>query len=132
MTRKLYGLAVRGKHCEWGFRVWLDPKYLDDWRGDGLQIDEIVNTIPAWWVEWGLPVNLWCWLEDHRLVVSDFPGRSDFSLSRRDYLETALGILLKSRGCLTNGQAEIPEEISAQFDIPLPSARIVHDALEPK
>lgn len=40
-------------------------------------------------------------------------------------------ILLNSRGCLTNGEPEIPEEISAQFDMLLSEAKFVAAALAP-
>lgn len=46
--KKLYSITVKGKQKEWGFDVWLDPKYLPDWREDGLQIDEVFNIIPVW------------------------------------------------------------------------------------
>lgn len=44
-------------------------------------------------------------------------------------LREALRILLSSHGCLTDGQAEIPEELSAQFDITLDQAHLVRAAL---
>jgi hypothetical protein len=39
---KCYALEVRGKEKAWLFDVWIDPKHLDDWRKDGLTIEEIV------------------------------------------------------------------------------------------
>lgn len=68
MSQKLYALNIRGKRKEWSFHVWVDPKYLDEWRADGLSLDEIVNTIPQWWVDAGFSVRLWCWLQDRHLV----------------------------------------------------------------
>ena len=64
MTKRLYALDVRGKKKEWVFPVWVDPKYIEEWRADGLHIDEIVNTIPQWWVDFGLPAKLWCSIQD--------------------------------------------------------------------
>ena len=61
---KLYALEIRGKRREWIFPVWVDPKYINDWREDGLKIDEIVNIIPKWYVDLGLPVKLWCIIQD--------------------------------------------------------------------
>ncbi len=60
MSKKLFALDVRGRRNEWTFLVWEDPQYLDDWRDDGLIIDEVVNIIPQWWVLLGFPVKLWC------------------------------------------------------------------------
>ena len=63
MKRKL-AINVRGKRKEWSFIFEGDPKFLEEWRSDGLDIDEVVNMIPQWWVELGLPVKLYCDLED--------------------------------------------------------------------
>ena len=65
---KRYVLDVRGKRKEWCFEVWVDPKYIEEWRADGLRIDELINTIPKWWVDLGLPVKAWCWMQDVGLV----------------------------------------------------------------
>lgn len=62
--KKLYALDIRGKWKEWTFEVWVDPKYVDEWRSDGLHIDEIVNTIPEWWMNLGFSARLWCFFQD--------------------------------------------------------------------
>jgi hypothetical protein len=62
--KKLYSLYIRGKRKEWEFDVWVDPKYLDEWRDDGIKIDEVVNIIPAWWVGLGFSVTVWCFFQD--------------------------------------------------------------------
>lgn len=59
MKKKL-AIDVRGKKHEWSFIFDGDPKYLDEWRADGLHIDEVVNIIPQWYVDLGFPVKLWC------------------------------------------------------------------------
>lgn len=41
-------ITVRGKQHEWTFHFDGDPKYLAEWREDGLIIDEVVNSIPDW------------------------------------------------------------------------------------
>jgi len=64
MSKKTYCLNVRGRKKEWCFLVEIDPKYINEWREDGLQIDEVVNTIPQWYVDLGLPVKLWCAVQD--------------------------------------------------------------------
>lgn len=45
------------------------------------------------------------------------------------YFEIAK-ILLSSQNCWTNNKPEIPEEISAQFDIPLSDARRICELAE--
>ena len=62
--KRLYGLMVRGNHRTWSFHVEIDPKYLEEWRADGLVIEEIVNIIPKWYVDLGLPVGTWCFIQD--------------------------------------------------------------------
>jgi hypothetical protein len=41
----------------------LDTKYLDQWREDGLEIDEIINTVPAFIVDMGL-MRHWFFIQD--------------------------------------------------------------------
>lgn len=60
---KRYALNVRGKYHEWSFPIWANPQHVKDWRNDGLDIDEVLNVIPAWVVALGL-TDLWVWVED--------------------------------------------------------------------
>ena len=59
-----YTITVRGKRRTWSLDLDADPRFVEEWRADGLEIDEVINTIPAWWVDLGLPVGLWVWAED--------------------------------------------------------------------
>lgn len=61
--KKLHSLVVKGKHETWSFGVFVDPKYLDQWREDGLEIDEIINTVPEYIVDLGL-MRFWFFLQD--------------------------------------------------------------------
>jgi len=61
---KQYTLYVRGKYKEWSFTIPGKPEWVKDWREDGLKVDEIVNVIPQWYVDLGLPVKLWCVIQD--------------------------------------------------------------------
>jgi hypothetical protein len=61
--KKLYALTVRGRQREWSFHVDVDPRYVPEWRADGLEIDEIVNTIPEWIVDLHL-TRVWCFCQD--------------------------------------------------------------------
>jgi len=62
--KKLYSLELRGKRHEWSIEVLADPKHVEDWRADGLDVSEIENTIPQWYVDMGLPVSVWCFFQD--------------------------------------------------------------------
>lgn len=72
--RRLHNLTIRGKDKTWGFTINVDPKYLPEWRADGLEIDEIVNSVPMWVVELGIPVRLWCFFQDIFNFKNPFRG----------------------------------------------------------
>lgn len=63
MASKLLGINVKGKNKKWGFHFYGDPKYIEEWRADGLDITEIENVIPAWIVDLGL-LRPWCFVQD--------------------------------------------------------------------
>ncbi len=63
MSKKLLHITVRGKGKTWGFEFYGDPRYLDEWRADGLDIVEVVNTVPMWVVDLGL-TRAWCFAQD--------------------------------------------------------------------
>jgi len=63
MAKKLYSLDVRGKQHEWGFHIYADPKHVEDWRADGLEVYEICNVVPVWIVDMGL-LRVWCFFQD--------------------------------------------------------------------
>lgn len=63
MADKLLSIVVRGNMQKWSFEFYGDLKYLPEWRADGLEIDEVCNTIPLWVVNLGL-TNVWCFLQD--------------------------------------------------------------------
>lgn len=63
MSKKLLSITVKGKHKRWCFNFYADPKYIQEWRDDDLEIDEICNTIPLWVVDAGL-TKIWVRLQD--------------------------------------------------------------------
>lgn len=63
MGKKLYQLTVRGKLKAWNFDVYVDPQYVEEWRADGLVIDEVCNVIPEWVADIGL-TSAWCFAQD--------------------------------------------------------------------
>ena len=65
-------LRIRGKSYDWAFRVRGTARDIHEWRGDGLQIDEVVNSVPSWVYFLGL-AHVWCWVEDN--LRSEQEGR---------------------------------------------------------
>lgn len=46
MAKRQLAITVRGKQHSWSFHFEGDPKYLAEWRDDGLEIDEVHYSIP--------------------------------------------------------------------------------------
>lgn len=63
MSKKLYALTVRGHQYRWDFPVEADPKFIDEWRRDGIEIHEICTVIPMWVADAGL-IRPWCFFQD--------------------------------------------------------------------
>jgi hypothetical protein len=63
MAKKLFELHVRGERRGWGFDVLADPRHVEDWRADGLEVNEVCNTGPMWVADYGL-ARVWCFLQD--------------------------------------------------------------------
>jgi hypothetical protein len=63
MAKKLMIANVRGKQSTWGFSFYGDPKHIEEWRADGLDVIEIANVIPEWIAELGL-TRAWCFAQD--------------------------------------------------------------------
>lgn len=63
MSKKLLTLSVQGATKTYSLTVIADPQYLDEWQQDGLEIYELVNTIPVWVADLGL-VRPYCFVQD--------------------------------------------------------------------
>ena len=63
MGKRLLSIQVKGQNKTWSFNFYGDPKYLDEWREDGLEIDEVINSIPVWVNEIGL-TRPWIFFQD--------------------------------------------------------------------
>lgn len=61
MTQRL-AITVRGKAHSWTFHFDGDPKHCQEWRDDGLEIDEVYNSIPMWLPSWAY--RPWCFIQD--------------------------------------------------------------------
>ena len=47
-------VQLKGKEHTWSFSFYGDPKDIEDWREDGLDVTIIENAIPEWAVNCGL------------------------------------------------------------------------------
>lgn len=63
MGKKRYSLVIRGNYKTWSFDILAKPEHVADWRADGFEVDEIVNTIPLWVAELGL-ARAWVFCQD--------------------------------------------------------------------
>lgn len=60
---KLLSITVRGAQKTWSFSFYGDPKHIEEWRDDGLDVVEICNTVTEWVNDLGL-VRPWCFVQD--------------------------------------------------------------------
>lgn len=58
-----FSITVRGKRATYAFTFTGDPAHLEGWRADGLEVDQVLNTVPVWAVSLGL-TRPWCWAQD--------------------------------------------------------------------
>lgn len=63
MAKKWLHLHHKTPTASFFFEVLEDPAHLDHWRAHGVEIDEIVNTIPVWLPNW-IPARWWCAAQD--------------------------------------------------------------------
>ncbi len=61
--KKLYNLKIQGDEYLWSFEIEANPEHVEDWRRDGLEVAEIVNTCPEWAVKYNLH-KAWFFLQD--------------------------------------------------------------------
>ena len=45
--KKLLSVTVRGRDNEYCFTFYGDPRHLESWRADGLEVYEVCNVIPV-------------------------------------------------------------------------------------
>ena len=61
--KRTISITVKGKQKTWAFSFEGDPAHLADWEADGLEVCEVLNTIPLWVQQMGL-TRLWCRVQD--------------------------------------------------------------------
>lgn len=64
MSEILHTVVVEGRCSTWIIETYITRETAQDWRDDGLEVRETLNTIPAWWVDYGFSVRLWCFWQD--------------------------------------------------------------------
>lgn len=42
---KMYSIIIHGINKVWGFEVPAEPEWVEAWRADGLEVDEIIAEI---------------------------------------------------------------------------------------
>lgn len=57
-------IIVRGKSgALYSFTFDADPRYLAEWQADGLDVAEVLYSVPLWVVDLGL-TRVWCAAQD--------------------------------------------------------------------
>lgn len=72
--KKLYSVEVQGKYHTWHFYTYVNSKFVQEWRDDGVEIVQIMNTVPVWIVDLGL-TRIWCFLQDIWDFKNPFTGQ---------------------------------------------------------
>jgi hypothetical protein len=57
--KQTYSITVRGKHHEWSFPIVATESDASDWRADGLEVHQVLNSIPEWAQRLGV-TRIWC------------------------------------------------------------------------
>ena len=60
----LHSVTVQGRERTWSIATYITKATADDWRADGLEVSETINSIPLWAVEAGIPVRGWFFVQD--------------------------------------------------------------------
>lgn len=71
---KMYLTSVRGREKRWCLQFAGTPEQLRDMREDGVEVDEIENTIPESLPRF-IPVRWWCFVQDCLGFRNPFRGR---------------------------------------------------------
>lgn len=61
--KKAVTLDIRGKQHRWSVDAVMSQRQIDDMRADGVDVGELINTVPEWAVDMGL-LRPWCFVQD--------------------------------------------------------------------
>lgn len=64
MSEILHSVTVRGNGHTWLIDTYITREIAQVWRDDGVEIHEVINRIPKWYVDMGGSVRLWCFVQD--------------------------------------------------------------------
>ena len=71
--KKNMSVTIRGKKSTWNVNGFMPDEQIEAMREDGIELSEVINTIPVWVVEIGL-LRPWCFLEDILNFRNPFEG----------------------------------------------------------
>jgi hypothetical protein len=52
--KQTLSIHIKGKRHSWSFTFKGDPKHIEAWQADGLEVYEVVGSAPRWAVDIGL------------------------------------------------------------------------------
>lgn len=70
--KKNYTITIKGKEHNWSIITQAEPEHVKDWVEDGLEVYELIYSIPVWVVDLGLE-KIWI------VVANIFNFRKPFS-----------------------------------------------------
>lgn len=62
--KTLHSIIVKGKNKSYSFDTYFKTKYRKEYEAQGLTVHRIHAVIPLWWLDLGLKVRWWCFLQD--------------------------------------------------------------------
>ncbi len=65
---KLWAVNIKGRKKEWEFTAYASEHDALAWKLDGLDVEEIVYTVPECLIGHGWAIQLWCTLQDVGLI----------------------------------------------------------------
>lgn len=61
--KKLVCVKIRGKVKNWWIEWYATDAQIAGMRLDGIEVDEVVNSVPAWVASFGM-TRVWCFFQD--------------------------------------------------------------------
>tara|TARA_R110000772_G_scaffold67618_2_gene150136 strand:- start:1880 stop:2107 length:228 start_codon:yes stop_codon:yes gene_type:complete len=75
MAKKMCALKVKVDEGAYSFNVLVDTKYLKEWNDAGIDIHELINTVPVFIANRGkIAIIIWCFFQDLFNFKNPFKG----------------------------------------------------------
>ena len=75
MAKRMCTLKVKVDEGAYSFNVLVDTKYLKEWNDAGVDIQELVNTVPVFIANRGkIAIDIWCFFQDLFNFKNTFKG----------------------------------------------------------